>query len=71
MKNKVNVTYGALMGLVVGLLSSIVSALISNLNFNEFIFRGTILTIAGVWIGIMLFWLYNLLPRKESEPDHD
>jgi len=55
--------YGACMGLLAG----IVIALLFNLDMADSIYRTTILTVCGAWMGLLLAWLNTLLPEHHAD----
>jgi len=55
--------YGACMGLLAG----IVIALLFNLDMGDSIYRTSILTVCGAWMGLLLAWLNTLLPNHKAD----
>jgi len=51
-----------LYGACLGLLAGIVISLLFNLDIADSIYRTSILTVCGAWMGLLLAWLNSLLP---------
>jgi len=64
------ISHGATIGFALGIICTLISILFSNLNFSEVMFRGGVMVIGGVWSGMMIFWLHNLLPKKPKKIDN-
>jgi len=60
-------SHAATSGALTGLLFGCAVCLVQSIPIAESMFRIGILTVAVAWMGIMLAWLNQMLPRK-TEP---
>lgn len=57
----------SLYGACLGLLAGIVIALLFDLDMADSIYRTSILSVCGAWMGLLLAWLNTLLPSAQSK----
>lgn len=55
-----------LYGACLGILAGIVISLLFNLDIADSIYRTSILTVCGAWMGLLLSWLNSLLPAPHA-----
>jgi len=61
------VHFATLYGACLGLLAGIVITLLFNLDMTDSIYRTSILSVSGAWMGLLLAWLNSLLQPGPKE----